>query len=195
MLLRFPVLIDFSRSSTAIELAKAQDHIGWIPLNLSLRLGLLWCAIVPIILIAKFQSPFDIWSLHQIGYNFKNCFYFNYACFQAKNDFFFSSKNCEQSQINKSINYWTLRADTSRFTFLYFPSSPKFLRAQKCFPNQSKQISNWDVFATWKVYLKISHSHPSRKNTYHELLHDNKFYLKLSSLKCFLLIITIVTNI
>lgn len=126
MLLLIPVLIDFSRSSTAIELAKAQDHIGWIPLNLSLRLGLLWCAIVPIILIAKFQSPFDIWSLHKIAYNLKNCFYFNYACFHSKNYFFFLSKNCEQSQTGKSINYWTLRADTSRFTFYIFPLPPNF---------------------------------------------------------------------
>lgn len=93
---------NLSRNSTAVELAKAQDPTGWILLNLSLKFGLLWHAIVPIIPTAKFQHPFDIWSLHKIARNLTNCFYSNYVSRQKV--IVLSSKYCEQSQTSKSIH-------------------------------------------------------------------------------------------
>lgn len=125
MLLPLLMLIDFSRSGTAVELTKAQDPMGWIQLPLSLKSGLLQCAVVPIILNAKFQSRFDLLSLRKISYYLPNCFYLKLLGFRPKVIFFSPGKTTSKVRQAKEFIHTTLKADIREelvLNFCIFPS-------------------------------------------------------------------------
>lgn len=137
--------------------------MGCILLTLSLKSGLLWCAIVPIILHAKFQSPFNLSSLHKIAFNLPNCFYLKLCLVSGQKWFFSPRKTMSEIRPAKVFIHTTLTADTREELVLHFCIFPShFWGLRNVFSNQSSGFSSPPLhFLEPAVHLKKKTTSPS----------------------------------